>query len=171
MTSAGDASGNFSAHDWANAPWRCGTGRSHWTPLEIAAMVLGFVFFWPVGLAILGYKMWTRRYGGADLQTMASGAFSRAQGVMNNVASAKPGAASPWRGFASQTVGSGNRAFDDWKATQVSRLDEERRKLDDERKKLDEAHKEFNAFVEQVRHAKDREEFERFMKDRAPKEG
>ena len=70
------------------------------------------------------------------------------------------------QGFASRPSSSGNRAFDDWKRSQIARLEEERRKLDEERRKLDEAHKEFDAFVEQVRQAKDREEFERFMRER-----
>ena len=29
--------------------------RPGWTPLTIALMVLGFVFFWPLGLAMLAY--------------------------------------------------------------------------------------------------------------------
>ena len=44
---------------------------SRWTAFEILAMVLGFIVFWPIGLAILGYKFWQRRYGGPDLQTLA----------------------------------------------------------------------------------------------------
>ena len=168
MTWANDATGKFTSNDWANAPWRCGNGRGHWTPFELAAMVLGFVLFWPIGLAILLYKMWTRRYGGADLQTVAADAFRQARDAVS-AAAPKAGASSPWRGFASSTASSGNRAFDEWKAAQVARLEEERRKLDDERRKLDEAQREFDAFVEQVRQAKDREEFERFMRERGAK--
>ena len=36
-------------------------------------------------------------------------------------------------------------------------------RLEEERRKLEEAHREFAEFVENVRRAKDREEFERFM--------
>ena len=32
-------------------------GKGAW----IAAMVLGFVFFWPVGLALLAYMIWGKR--------------------------------------------------------------------------------------------------------------
>jgi hypothetical protein len=56
----------------------------------------------------------------------------------------------------------GNRAFDEWKTAELARLEEERRKLDD-------AHREFAEFVENVRRAKDREEFERFMNERRNK--
>ena len=36
-----------------------GRGRSHgepWKPVEILAMVLGFIVNWPIGLAVLGWK-------------------------------------------------------------------------------------------------------------------
>ena len=99
MTSANDATGQFGA-DWANAPWRAANGRSHWTAFELVVMVLGFMVFWPIGLAILIYKMWTRRYGGADLQTVATGAFRQARDAMSSAAPGNGGFAD-WRGFAS----------------------------------------------------------------------
>jgi Protein of unknown function (DUF2852) len=176
MTSANGAGGAFTQDQWQNAPWRCASGRSHWTAFELAAMVLGFILFWPIGLAILLYKMWTRRYGGQDLQTVATNAFATARDAVGAAASPKGATPSPWRGFASSFTSSrpatsGNRAFDEWKTAQVAKLEEERRKLDEQRQKLDEAHREFDAFVDQVRQAKDRDEFERFMRERGPKEG
>jgi len=39
--------------------WLDARGKGAW----ITAMVLGFVFIWPVGLALLGYMIWTRRIG------------------------------------------------------------------------------------------------------------
>ena len=63
----------------------------------------------------------------------------------------------PWgRGYSSP---SGNRAFDEWREAELARLEEERRKLED-------AHREFAEFVENIRKAKDREEFDRFMNER-----
>ena len=53
----------------------------------------------------------------------------------------------------------GNAAFDEWRTAELARLDEERRKLDD-------AQREFAEYVEAIRRAKDREEFERFMAER-----
>ena len=56
--------------EW-RGPWewdqrRCG-GSMRWRPLELVAMVLGFMVFWPIGLAILGWKMcmksWNRQSG------------------------------------------------------------------------------------------------------------
>ena len=73
-------------------------------PFELVAIILGFVFFWPLGLALL---MWT---------------WVRGKGNMFNW-NAAPGAM-PFGG-------SGNSAFDDWKSAELTRLEEERRKLDD----------------------------------------
>ena len=150
----------FGPKEWANAPWRrgrCG-GAARWSPFELLAMVLGFIVFWPIGLAILAYKFWQKKTGAADLQTVAATAWGEARSAMSGAASqTRPWTGSNWaRGF---TTSTGNHAFDDWKATELARLEEERRKLE-------EAHREFSDFVENIRRAKDREEFERFMAER-----
>jgi hypothetical protein len=151
----------FGPGDWANAAWRRG-GGSRWTAFEIIAMVLGFIVFWPIGLAILGYKFWQRRYGGPDLQSLATSKFQEARTMM----SSNPSWSSSWRcggamnrarGFYTPTTG--NAAFDEWRTAELARLDEERRKLDD-------AQREFSEYVDAIRRAKDREEFERFMAER-----
>lgn len=51
---------------------------------------------------------------------------------------------------------SGNAAFDDWRAGELARLEEERRKLED-------AEREFSEHIDELRKARDREEFQRFM--------
>ncbi|MGD0722458.1 MAG: DUF2852 domain-containing protein [Roseiarcus sp.] len=139
----------YGACDWSGAPWR---GRNRWSPFEIVAMVLGFIVFWPIGLAILFFKLWQRRSGyPGDLQTAAQEKWREARGMMSGA---------PWqgrRGFYGPSTG--NSAFDDWKAAEIARLEEERRKLQ-------EAHREFSEFVDNIRRAKDREEFERFMNER-----
>jgi hypothetical protein len=57
----------------------------------------------------------------------------------------------------------GNSAFEDFKRAELARLEEERRKLV-------EAQAEFGDFLDRLKRARDREEFERFMTDRiAPK--
>jgi Protein of unknown function (DUF2852) len=146
----------FGPGEWASAHWRRG-GASRWSPFEIIAMVLGFIVFWPIGLAILGYKAWQRRYGGPDLQTMAASKWQDARSMMSSSRSWGCGRGMN-RGarFYSST---GNAAFDDWKTAELARLDEERRRLD-------EAQREFSEYVEAIRRAKDREEFERFMAER-----
>jgi len=37
--------------------WLDDKGKGAW----IAAMVVGFIFFWPVGLALLAYMIWSKR--------------------------------------------------------------------------------------------------------------
>ena len=73
----------FGASEWAGAQWRR-SGGSHWSAFEIIAMVLGFIVFWPIGLAILGYKFWQRRYGGPDLQTLATNKWQDARTMMSS---------------------------------------------------------------------------------------
>jgi uncharacterized protein DUF2852 len=149
----------FGPSEWAQARWRRG---SRWTAFEIIAMVLGFIVFWPIGLAILGYKFWQSRNGGPDLQTLATNKWQDARTMMSSNASW----GSSWgcggamrranRYYAAST---GNAAFDEWRTAELARLDEERRKLD-------EAQREFAEYVDAIRRAKDREEFDRFMNER-----
>ena len=144
----------FGPSDWTNARWR--RGGSRWTAFEIIAMVLGFIVFWPIGLAVLGYKFWQSRNGGPDLQTLATNKWQDARAMMASNSSWGCGAARRAGGF---TAASGNAAFDEWRTAELARLDEERRKLD-------EARREFAEYVDAIRRAKDREEFERFMAER-----
>ena len=59
---------------------------------------------------------------------------------------------------------SGNAAFDDYRAEQLKRLEEERRRLDEEVNS-------FHEYMRNLRMAKDREEFDRFMRDRSGNRG
>jgi len=149
----------FGPGDWANARWRRRHG-ARWTGFEIIAMVLGFVVFWPIGLAILGYKFWQSRNGGPDLQTFAAGKWQDARAMMaSNSSWGSWGCGSMRRASGFYTPSTGNAAFDEWRTAELARLDEERRKLD-------EAQREFAEYVESLRRAKDREEFDRFMAER-----
>jgi len=163
-TVQGAVGGSDGAQDYGSRDWTHGSGRGrrcagHWSPFEILAMVLGFIVFWPIGLAILAFKIWQRKSGyPGDLQTAAQEKWREARNAMSGGPwNAMSGG--PWsgrRGFYSST---GNLAFDEWKQAEIARLEEERRKLQ-------EAHREFSAFLDNIRRAKDREEFERFMNER-----
>ena len=67
------------------------------------------------------------------------------------------GARRSWNGPTGAS--SGNAAFDEYRAAELRRLDEERRRLEDERA-------EFESFVQNLRRARDQEEFDRFKADR-----
>jgi Protein of unknown function (DUF2852) len=106
--------------------------RARLSPFEIAAMVLGFIVFWPVGLAILFWALWKKQQGAAV-------------SVPDWVPRIGP--------LARDT---GNSAFEDWKRGELERLEEERQKLAA-------AQQEFADFLGQLKRAKDREEFDRFL--------
>ncbi|SLN13125.1 hypothetical protein PSA7680_00236 [Pseudoruegeria aquimaris] len=106
--------------------WLDERGKGAW----IAAMVLGFIFFWPVGLALLAYMIWSKR--------MFSGKCASKRATYNSR-----------HAFRS----SGNMAFDSYKAETLRRLEEEQDA--------------FEAFLQRLREAKDKAEFDQFMDDRA----
>ncbi len=160
QSTAGGSNGarEFGPGEWANTTWRRhGCGASRWTAFELAAMILGFIVFWPIGLAILGYKFWQRRYGGDDLQTFAAARWSQARSAM--AGASRSYSCGSWSRGGFYPGSTGNSAFDEWRAGELARLEAERHKLE-------EAHREFAEFVENLRKAKDREEFERFMNAR-----
>jgi len=123
-----------------------------WHPLTIGLMVGGFILAWPIGLAVLGYILWGEYMGGSAEK--AGRAFSRAKGWAGNCSSRNSG-----QGWGQSGGSSGNAAFDEYRTEQLRRLEEERRRLDEE----------IHAFHEHMRNlrmARDREEFDRFMRDR-----
>jgi hypothetical protein len=122
-------------------------GRPAW----IGVMVVGFILFWPVGLAILAYMIWSGR-----MACGRNGEMSHWQQRMAERFDRKVERMERWgrqfgremRGFAS----SGNAAFDDYREETLRRLEEEQR--------------EFRAFLDRLRKAKDKEEFDAFMSER-----
>ena len=119
--------------------------RPDWTPATVALMVLGFVVFWPLGLAMLAYILF-----GEKFQSFKRDANLKADDVWNRCKSGRYGA---------HSAATGNVAFDDWRKAELERLEEERRKLD-------EMLAEFDAYSRELRLAKDQEEFDRFMRQR-----
>ncbi|WP_319823623.1 DUF2852 domain-containing protein [Thalassovita sp.] len=108
--------------------WLDSKGKGAW----IAAMVLGFVLFWPVGLALLFYMIWSKQMFGKNCRR-------------NHVARHGFNAMKP----------SGNSAFDAYKVETLRRLEEEQ--------------DQFEAFLQRLREAKDKAEFDEFMEERARK--
>ena len=125
--------------------------KPQWSPLTIALMVIGFIAFWPIGLAILGYIMWGEKFGGSAEK--AQGYWNKGCGFMRNTTK-NAGFGQSHRDFST----SGNAAFDDYRADQLKRLEEERARLDAE---IDA----FHDYMANLRRAKDREEFDRFMSE------
>lgn len=124
--------------------------RPDWTPATIALMVLGFVVFWPLGLAMLAYILFGER-----LRAFKQEANLR----MDEMPFAQWGRGRGRCGGHGRMHSTGNTAFDDWRRGELDRLEAERRKLDEMRA-------EFDRHMNELRRARDREEFDRFMRDR-----
>ena len=113
-------------------------------PAWIALMVLGFVIFWPVGLAILAYLIWSGRMG---CRSMRSGS-----GWQQRMAGKWERKMERWGMQAKAFHPTGNHAFDEYREETLKRLEEEADA--------------FQSFLERLRMAKDRTEFEQFMAER-----
>jgi Protein of unknown function (DUF2852) len=114
-------------------------GRGAW----IALMVLGFVFWWPVGLAILAFSLWSGRMGCWNHQAMTHWHERMGRSHWGG----------HWGGpWAYHPRSTGNRAFDEYRTETLRRLEEEQR--------------EFREFLDRLRMAKDKSEFDQFMADR-----
>ena len=146
MYIAPNANPGFSAKDgltaWAKGAgrWMDDRGRKAW----IIATILGFIFAWPVGLGLLAYIMWSKRL------------FNRNCGLKSGSLSDRSGSWGLPRGtmgFAGTMRSSGNAAFDAYKAEAIRRLQDEQDA--------------FEAFLQRLRDAKDKSEFDSFMADRA----
>ena len=106
--------------------WLDDKGKGAW----IAVMVLGFVFFWPVGLAFLAYMIWSKRMFKSCNRSRSRSRYS-------------------------QRSTTGNRPFDSYKEETLRRLEEEQT--------------DFESFLERLRDAKDKAEFDQFIDERAKK--
>jgi hypothetical protein len=109
--------------------WLDGYGKPAW----IAAMVLGFIVFWPVGLALLAYMIWGK--------SMFKSSCRKAK---------RHGAA-----YSS----SGNSAFDAYKAETLRRLEDEQAAFDAFLTRLRDAKDkaEFDEFMSENRKRRDAE--------------
>lgn len=115
---------------------RCG----RWTPLSILAVVAGFIVWWPLGLAALGYTLWA-----GPVDKLADEGAQKLREAFN-----RRGGSTFYRGF--HKGSSGNAAFDAYRAETLTRLEAEQA--------------EFAEHLKRLREARDREEFERFMSER-----
>ena len=111
-------------------------------PAWIVLVVLGFMAWWPLGFAILAFAIGSGRMG-----------------CWNRHGGGRWHEADPVREFTGwwNERSSGNRAFDEYRVETLRRLEEEQR--------------EFREFLERLRLAKDKAEFDQFMVDRRNRNG
>ena len=103
-TLATEATHPSSKDGWFSAceNWMDRRGKGAW----IAAMILGFIFFWPLGLALLFYMIWSDRM------------FSKSHSCSRS------------KSFYRRDASSGNTAFDAYKADTLRRLEEEQQQFE-----------------------------------------
>jgi len=133
--------------------------------MPLLLTILAFLWWWPLGLLILGFLIARGKFGcrrhlayagdGSMFHDEHGGdrwerKMARMQDKMERMRSRMDSIRSrgDWFGPAS----SGNRAFDDYRTETLKRLEEEQR--------------EFKDFLARLRFAKDRAEFDQFMADR-----
>jgi hypothetical protein len=112
-------------------------------------MILGFVFWWPIGLAILAFTIWGRRmscWGGYHYEHWQERVEQKMDRMRAKMERFGQGG---WHGG---WPPSGNRAFDEYRSETLKRLEEEQR--------------EFREFLARLRMAKDKAEFDQFMAER-----
>ena len=124
-------------------------GRPAW----IALMILGFVAWWPAGLAILAFiigsgrmSCWNHHGWSHHGMDHWQRKMERLQQKMDRMRKIGPGGGESWWG---QPRSSGNRAFDEYRAETLRRLEQEQQ--------------EFRDFLDRLRHARDKAEFDQFM--------
>jgi len=126
-------------------------GRGAW----IAFTVLGFLVWWPLGLAALAFTIGSGRMscgyaGGSRFEYK----MSRLQEKMDRLRQRMGGEGGRSSGFGGWggPPSSGNRAFDEYRSETLRRLEDEQR--------------EFQDFLGRLRMARDKAEFDQFMADR-----
>ena len=127
-----------------------GFGWRFWHPGFIVLMILGFIFWWPLGLAFLAFMIWSRGMGcyGNERWHRKMERMEEKMGRMRD----RMGGFGGWG-----PPSSGNHAFDEYRAETLRRLEEEQR--------------EFRDFLERLRAAKDKAEFDQFMAERRNRDG
>ncbi|CUH80626.1 hypothetical protein TRM7557_03014 [Tritonibacter multivorans] len=80
--------------------WLDARGKGAW----ITAMVIGFIFFWPLGLLLLAYMIWSKRMFSSCARKTRGGSYSSHRSMRQS---------------------SGNSAFDAYKADTLRRLEQE----------------------------------------------
>jgi hypothetical protein len=138
-------------------------------PLAAALMILGFWVWWPLGLLVLafmigGWLWWPLGFvilafiiGSGRMGCWNHHGMSRWENKLQRMQDKVDRARAKmddmrggnWWG---RPPSSGNRAFDDYRAETLRRLEDEQR--------------EFKEFLERLRFAKDRAEFDQFMSER-----
>ena len=109
-------------------------------PAWIIAAVLGFIIWWPIGLGLLAYLIWSGRMDCGNKLQWKQHFMQEAKRFGGGL-----GGFGPLRS-------TGNAAFDSYREETLRRLEEEA--------------EEFQTFLDRLRKARDKAEFDQFMAER-----
>ena len=137
-------------------------GKGAW----IAVMIVAFVVFWPAGLAMLAYMIWSGRMGCRSYywddsmkdefrqrrETMREEWKARRDEWRSMKRAWRDEMRDRWHSHQHAAESSGNAAFDEYKTETLKRLEEEQ--------------DEFADFLTNLRKARDKAEFDQFMNSR-----
>lgn len=139
-------------YDWPDQRHWHHHHRWHGGPVLIGLMILGFLFCWPLGLVALALTIWSmkmmcghHRHGGHDWSARWQ------ERMMAKRARWEQRMAEHFERH-HRAPSSGNRAFDEYRAETLRRLEDEE--------------KEFKEFLNNLRFAKDKAEFDDFLANR-----
>jgi Protein of unknown function (DUF2852) len=126
-------------------------GRPAW----IALAILGFAVWWPLGLAMLAFIIGSGRmscwnHHGHHGMDRWQRKMDRMQEKMERMRGRM--GRGEWSNWWGEAPSSGNKAFDEYRTETLRRLEEEQ--------------KEFREFLDRLRHARDKAEFDQFMAER-----
>ena len=111
--------------------------RGRWSALNIVLMVIGFAVFWPLGLAMLAWIVW-----GDEIGRKTEELKGQFWSFSERTPSFRAGSFRD----------TGNVAFDEYREETLRKLEEDQR--------------EFQNYLDKLRAAKDRAEFDQFMNER-----
>lgn len=130
-------------------------GGTRFTAPDLGIAIIALVIKWELCVAFLALKLWQQASGHRG--SVFVFAREKWEALVAFTRSVTSGSALPSMSFGVRS--SGNHAFDDWRRTELERIEAERAKLRA-------AEREFNAYRDELLHANDRADFERFMRAR-----
>ncbi len=136
MTSSSNATMNDSGHSRYS---RRGCCRGNWSGMNIAAMVIGFVLFWPVGLLILYWNI-----KGRELKDLPGAVQEKWSKLVNGSNRKK------------MTLKDENSVFDEFQQTQYDRIAEIKEEIKNRARS-------FQEFRSDAKRRADEAEFKEFM--------
>lgn len=153
---------NGSGYGWSRARRRSAdlSGSGSWTLADTATIIVAVMIRWELAVAFVALKLWQQASGHRG--SAFTFAREKWEGLVGTTRSLVAGGAMPSLHVGPRT--SGNLAFDRWRRDELTRIEAER-------DRLRVAEHEFAAYRDELLHAKDREDFDRFMSARDGSDG